>query len=455
MELYEFQRRAINFALKKKSTYMMIDMGLGKTAIALKTIEKSDYPALVFAPLRVCYVTWPDEIKKWTPNLKYTILHGPDKNIRLRLKRDIYIINYEGLKWFYTQAAKGKFKLRKFFMVFDESSMLKSPSTFRFKTLAHKMYPIFSPYRMCLSGTPAPNGLHELWSQYYMLDKGRRLGIYYTRYRDRFFDYILDAHKTVIKHGMQKEIYKIISDITFRLDSKDYKDLPKTVFNIIMVKPDATVKKLYDKLEKDFFLDFSSATISVDSSVGMSSKLQQMVQGAIYQDVDYSHKGSKPYQVIHDHKVEALKELINTSGGRSILCPINFRFEYDLICKGLKQTVPIIYGKTSAAESIKLVRRWNKGEIPLLLCHPRSIGHGMNLQTGGHIICWFGLTWSLESYLQLNARLARTGQQNTVVIHHLIMQDTIDEVIASVLAKKDSTQQELLDAIKNYWKSKM
>lgn len=455
MELYGYQRRAIDFALKKKSTYMMIDVGLGKTAIALKTIQKTNYPAFVMAPLRVCYTTWPDEIKKWTPDLNYTILHGEYKNAKLRVARRIYIINWEGLKWFYTQAARGKFKLRKFFMVWDESSMAKDPSTYRFKTLAHKMYPIYSKYRMNLSGTPATKGLHNLWSQYYLLDMGKRLGPYYTRFRDRFFDYDRDRYKTTIKPGCQSQIYSLIGDITFRLDAKDYGNLPKTTFNAIRINPTPAIRKLYDQMETKFFLEGDGWKSTVNSEAGMSSKLQQMVQGAIYKDVGSDHKGPKPFQLIHTLKVDALKELFETSNGKPILCPIWFRFEYEMIKKYVWKDVPIIYGGTNARKSIELVRQWNRSEIPLLLCHPKSIGHGMNMQTGGNTICWFGLTWSLEAYIQLNGRLVRTGQPHShVTINHLVMNDTIDEAILQVLARDDATQQDLFDAIKKYWMSK-
>lgn len=450
--LRDYQSRAIKFALQTKSSYMMVDIGLGKTAIALKTAEQVKLPVIVWAPLRVAYMTWPDEIKKWTPQLTYTIMHGDLKNATLGLERDIYIINYEGIQWFYNAARKGKFKLRKFFMIWDEASMLKDPRTTRWKLLADKMYPIFSKYRMHLSATPATEGLHGLWSQYYLLDFGKRLGTNYYSFEGRFFEKNEYNRKIIPRGFAQDEIYRRISDITFRLDAKDYKLFKDPVKVTSRIKLPQSLQDDYDTLEEEFMIQFNDMeTVEAINAANLASKLQQFVQGALYYAGDGEERKVK---YIHSLKAEALKELVEEAQGDPILCPIQFRFEYNMICKVFGRQLPIIAGQTSANQSIQYARAWNAGKLPLLLCHPRSIRYGLNLQEYGHLIIWYGLTWSLDDYIQLNGRLARSGQTKVVTINHLVMAGTIDEVIVEVLKDKDATQQDLLLAMKMYCRSR-
>lgn len=453
IQLRDYQRRAINFALQNKATYMMVDVGLGKTAIALKVAQKLkvEYkiPTMVWAPLRVAYMTWPDEIKKWTPDLKYVVMHGDLKNATLKLKRDIYIINYEGLPWFYEQARQGKFPLRKFFMIWDESSMLKDHRTKRWKTFANKMYPIYSQYRMHLSATPATEGLQFLWAQYFLLDNGRRLGQNYYSFFGKYFDQNQYSYEVKPKPFAEKQIYRRIQDLTFRLDAKDYKLFKDPVYVQSKVQLPLNLRKQYEELEKDFVLEFKEEDILVeaDTSANLSSKLQQFIQGALYYA---GNKGDRRVKSIHTVKAEALRELVETAQGDPILCPIQFRFEYDQLCKVFKKQIPIIAGQTNAAQSVAYARMWNEGKLPLLLCHPRSLRYGLNLQEVGHLIVWYGLPWSLEDYIQLNGRLARSGQKRVVTINHLVMSRTLDEVIMSVLQNKDATQQDLLNAMRRY-----
>lgn len=455
-KLHKYQQQALDFALKNKSTYQMLDMGMGKTAIALewiKRIPKNAKGTLVIAPLSTIYSSWPDELQIWAPDLNVTLLHGKNKNDYLSNKSDIYLINFEGIQWLF-EALKEYFAITNrvpfHSLVIDEGSMVKSHSTKRFKIL-RVLIEIFPKYKMILSGTPAPNGLHDLWSQYYILDKGKALGKNITSFRKSYF-FQVDRKGFIFKplKGSKDSIYRQIESITYRLEAKDHLIIPERIDNFIKVKLSTSVLSLYNKLEKDFYLALEDEESTAFCLPALSMKLRQFVQGAVYTDLDPSVKISKsitrPYTNIHNAKLNALKEIVECSS-KGILCPIQFRFELDILQKAFPKA-KVIAGGTSAIQASKLIKQWNQGEIPLLLCHPLSIGHGVNLQTGSNIIVWYGLTWSAEQYAQLNARLYRQGQKLNVVIHHLVCADTIDEKIMTALQDKISGQKELLDYLK-------
>lgn len=440
---HNYQNRAIDFAVYKGSSYQMIDMGMGKTMIALKAIQQVNIPAFVFAPLWPALTTWPDEIQKWTPNLNYTILHGNNKNTKIRLNRNIYILNYDGLKWFYNQCVKGNFKLRKFFMVFDESTYFKDHSTKRFKMM-QGLSRMYSPWRMNLSGTPAANGLHQLWSQYYVLDNGQRLKKHYTPFRDEYFHYFPKPHfKTVIKQEKKHDLYRAISDITFRLKASDYLNLPPLMFNDIRISLPPNIRKLYEKVKKEKVIELGDQPVVLNEAM-LTNKLRQITQGGLY-----TKRSSAEYKLLHNTKCAALKDLVDYSSGQPVLAAVNFRFEYDMICKYFKKQIPIVAGITSSRQAHLYIKQWNHGRLPLLLVHPGSVGHGMNIQSGGHIIVWYGVTFHLDHYQQLNARLHRQGQKNAVIVHNLSMVNTIDERIFNVLKQKDATQTDLLNAMRH------
>ena len=443
-QLHQYQKNAIEFGLENKTVFFAMDLGLGKTAVALKIIEQLKQPAIVFAPLRVIHNTWPDEIKKWAPGLSYKIIHGLDKrNALLSSKVDILLINFDGLKWFFNAVLERDIKWQKRVLVIDESSMIKSPSTLRFKLLK-KMMPLWSDYRFCLSATPTPNGYQELWTQYYMLDKGNALTPVFHQFRNRWFNYTgPPLYKTTVRKGASEQILKLIKPITYRLDANDYLKMPETIYNDIPLILSEPLRKKYKELEDNFFLEFVGANATAFSAAALSMKLRQFIQGAVYTD-----KKDGSFYPLHHIKVDALKELLETSAGQPILCPIQFKFELRMIHEFIDKSIPCIAGGTGIQESNRLIKAWNNSELPLLLCHPASLGHGVNLQAGGHIMLWYGLTWSLEHYLQLNGRLRRQGQKNTVTIHHLIMKDTVDERVVKVLKDKNATQSKLLDALK-------
>jgi SNF2 family DNA or RNA helicase len=439
LKLHDYQKRAIDFCLQKKTVFLMLDMGLGKTAIALKTMAMVGGPTLVLAPLRPAISTWPSEISKWTPHLSWTVLHGKNKNENLRKSRHIYILNYDGLKWFMGQMGRVRFG-KKFNLILDESSFIKSPSTIRFKTL-RKLSPLWSDYKLCLSATPAPNGLHELWSQYNMLDNGKRLGKTFFGYRGQYFNYSgPPVFRTTIRPGSAQLIFDKVKDVTFRLDAKDHLKLPPIMYNAINLNLTNKLYKQYKQLETDFFLDINNQEVAVFNSAALSSKLRQFISGNIY----LNRNGD--YEPIHNLKLKALEEL-RESTSKPILCPVQFKFSYYQIAKKYKN-VPIIAGITSTADAERYIKEWNRGNIPLLLCHPASLGHGVNLQAGGSVVLWYDLTWSLEQYHQLNGRLHRQGQKDSVVIHHLLINGTIDKTVLDVLKRKNATQKTLLDELR-------
>jgi len=410
------------------------------------TVKKNvDQPAIVLGNLDAIYDTWPKEIQKWYPQYTYSILHGPNKdNILAHSDADFLLMNYEGLRWFFHQVLDKRVKWKKRMLILDESSLIKDPSTKRFKML-RKLMPLWTDYRLCLSATPAPKGYHNLWSQYYMLDRGKRLYESYYRFRGAFFNYTgPPLYKTTLRKGSFEAIRDKIKDITYRLEGDDWLDLPKFIYNNIPVKLPPKLREKYKELEDNFFLEFEEAGATAFSAAALSMKLRQFIQGAVYTD---AKDGS--FYPLHQIKVNALKNLLESSAGQPILCPIQFKFELKMIREFIDRNVPCIVGGTSPKERRYYIDAWNRGDLPLLLCHPRSLSKSVNLQAGGHILLWFALTWSLEDYQQLNGRLRRQGQESDhVIVNHLMMEDTVDERVAAVLARDDATQAMLLNALK-------
>lgn len=440
LQPHKYQIKACAFAIKMRAVYLMIDAGLGKTLISLLFLRKLNRPAIVVAPLRVCYSVWPHEIKKWFPDMTCVVLHGAKKDKLLRKKADVYIINYEGLPWFYKACCEGKFPLKKYPVVFDEATFVKESSTKRFKIIK-KMMPMFSQYRLALSATPAPIGLHNLWSQYYMIDGGRLLGRYYSGFRDNYFAYSGPPYyRTTLRSEADKQsIFNIIKPRTFRLASKDYLDLPPLTHVEHMIELPRKLRAQYNELSSNAMLELDDVSVAALSDTALASKLKQFMQGAMY------YEGQK-YKVIHKLKIDLLKQIINELQGDPLLVPINFRFELDMIQKELG-TTPYIAGGVSAKSSDLIATAWNKGEIPLLLCHPKSVSHGLNLQGCAHNILWLALPWSIETFKQLYSRLWRQGQTKPVINRMCIITDTVDSKVLPVLKQRNATQNDLFNAV--------
>ncbi len=437
---HDYQEYAKDWIIEKEKSGLLLDMGLGKSIITLTAIDDLmfDYfeisKVLVIAPLRVAESTWDEEINKWDhlKGLRLSKILGSEKE---RIKglyapADIYIINRENVVWLVDKLKSSwDFDM----IVIDEISSFKSHKSQRFKAL-RKVRPLVNRI-VGLTGTPSPNGLIDLWSQVYLLDGGERLGKTITGYRDRYFlpdkrnQHIIFSYK--LKEEAEDRIYEKIEDICISMKAKDYLNLPERINNIVSVT--LKDKEKYKKLERDLLLELEEGDIVANNAAGLTNKLLQFANGAIYdEDGDVT--------IIHDDKLNALDDLIEAANGKPVL--VFYSFIHD------KDRIKARYKSAKILKTAEDIKKWNKGEIEILLAHPASAGHGLNLQSGGHIIIWFGLTWSLELYMQANARLDRQGQKETVIIHHLVAKDTVDEDVIKALENKEIGQEALLQAVK-------
>ncbi len=438
---YSYQEYALKFILNSKAAGIFLDCGLGKTVITLTAIAELMHnrfeisKALVIAPLRVAENVWDVEAKKWD-HLKHLrvakVLGSEKKRIQaLNTNADIYVINRENTKWLVDYYKKDwPFDM----LVLDELSSFKSHRAKRFKAL-RKVRPLCKRV-VGLTGTPAPNGLIDLWAQVYLLDSGQRLGKTISGYRDRYFlpdkrnQHVIFSYKP--REGAEEAIYKKLSDICISMKNRDYLTLPERMDNILGINLPPKVLEQYRQLERDLLLPLLEGDIVAGSAAVLTNKLLQITGGAVYDE-------EKKVQILHDEKLKALEDLVEATNGKPVLVYYNYRHELERIQKQFLCRV---------LDTAKDMEDWNKGEIPVMLAHPASAGHGLNLQNGGSTIIWFGLPWSLELYQQANARIHRQGQKNTVVVHHLVAKETIDEDVMQVLAKKQAGQEALLQAVK-------
>ncbi|GAB2547160.1 DEAD/DEAH box helicase [Gracilibacillus alcaliphilus] len=438
---HDYQVYATNFIVNNPIAAIFLEMGLGKSAITLSAIyelmlERFEVSrVLVIAPLRVARDTWPEEIEKWSHlnGLTYAVAVGTEKERLEALYSDahVYIINRENVEWL---IARSGFDFNFDMVVIDELSSFKSHQTKRFKSLM-KVRPKVK--RMVgLTGTPSSNGLMDLWAEYRILDMGERLGKFIGRFRESYFDpdkrnqHMIFSYKP--KPGAEKAIYDKIADITISMKGTDYLKLPNLMMNEVPVTLNHKEKETLDVMKRDLIATIKGEDITASNAAALSGKLLQMANGAVYDD-----KGSVIQ--IHDRKLEKLEDIIEAANGKPVL--IAYWFKHDLQRIQSRFKVEIL----TSSESIK---RWNEGKIQIAAIHPASAGHGLNLQAGGSTLVWFGITWSLELYQQTNARLYRQGQTDTVVIHHLIAKDTMDERVMEALNKKNNTQSALIDAVK-------
>ncbi|OLS02581.1 SNF2-related protein [Tissierella creatinophila] len=439
---HKYQEYAKDWIIEKEKSGLLLDMGLGKSVITLTAIDDLmfDYfeieKVLIIAPLRVAESTWDAEIEKWDhlKDLKISKVLGPEKKRieALEVKADIYIINRENVKWLVDLLVKDwPFDM----VVIDELSSFKSHKAGRFKALK-KIRPCMKRV-VGLTGTPAPNGLLDLWAQIYLLDGGERLGRTITSYRDRYFNpdkrnqHIIFSYK--VKENAEEEIYEKLEDICVSMKAEDYLHMPYRINNKIAVTLPKKIKEKYKQLEKDLLLPLEDSDIVANNAAALTNKLLQFSNGAIYDE-------NGDVEEVHDEKLKALDELIEAANGKPVLVFYSYKHDKDRIIKHLKNV--------RVLESKEDIDAWNKGEIPIMLTHPASAGHGLNLQAGGSIIVWFGLTWSLELYQQANARLHRQGQKENVIVHHIIAKGTVDEDVMRALDKKQINQGELLLAVK-------
>ena len=444
---HNYQKYAIEFILNYPVAAVLLDMGLGKTVIALTAIHSLLFDSfevskvLVVAPLRVARDTWPNEVKKWEhlKDLRVSVAVGDAKKRKIALMRkaDIYVINREMVKWLVEESGV---PFDYDMVVIDELSSFKNPQSLRFKALMK----VRSKVRRVvgLTGTPASNGLMDLFAEYKLLDMGQRLGRYITRYRLSYFQ--PDKTNGAIVYSYkplpfaEEEIFKKIGDITISMKSGDFLQMPEKIMTEYEVEMNEKEKQEYKHLKDNLVLSVGDQEITAANAASLCGKLSQMANGAVYTD-------DRNVQIFHERKLDALEDMIEAANGKPVMIAYWFQHDFDRIKKRL-QEMGVEFEKIDSEDSIK---RWNEGRLPVALIHPASAGHGLNLQSGGSTIIWFGLTWSLELYQQTNGRLWRQGQKDkTVVIQHIITKGTIDERILSALKHKDCTQEEMIAAVK-------
>ena len=436
---HNYQRYATQFMIDHPSCGLLLDMGLGKSVITLTAMWELLLDsfevgrALVIAPKRVAVWTWPSEFDKWDhlKGLSYSVVVGSEKERRAALgkKAFFYIINRENLVWL---IEKGYFHFD--MVVIDELSSFKSYQAKRFRMLRKVRGSV--KRIVGLTGTPASNGLMDLWAEIGILDGGERLGRYIGKYRERYF--LPDKRNRDVvfsykpKEGAEEAIYEKISDICVSMKASDYLQLPGLVSSEVPVSMDEKEKRLYEKLKSDLILPMEGGDIDAASAVGLSNKLLQMANGAVYDE-------NGKVRLIHDRKLDALEDLIEAANGKPVLIAYWFQHDRDRLMER--------FGAVQI-DTEKSIKDWNAVKIPVAILHPASAGHGLNLQEGGSYLIWFGLTWSLELYQQCNGRLYRQGAMSPVTIQHLITKGTIDEEVLRALQKKDCIQEALLSAVK-------
>lgn len=444
---HAYQQHAINHVIKHPFSALLLEMGLGKSSATLTAIDQlmHDYmevnKVLVIAPKRVAEDTWTSEINKWDhlKHLTVSKVLGSEVNRKKALfkKADIYVINRENVEWLVQYiGAMWPFDM----VVVDELSSFKSAKSRRFKAL-RAIRPKIKRL-VGLTGTPAPNGLIDLWSQMYLLDQGERLGKTIGAYRAAFFKPGKQVGHIVYNYRLlpeaEQQIFSRIEDICVSMRAEDYLELPERIDNVVKVKLEEKTLKAYYEFEKKEILALANGDeISTPNAAALTNKLLQFANGAIYDEQRVWHK-------FHDDKLDQLEELIEAANGKPVLVFYTYKHDLERIKERFKgKVVTFEDGGTS-----KVMQRWNNKEIEILCGHPASCSHGLNLQAGGHIMIWFGLPWSLELYQQAVARLDRQGQVETVTNHILLSEGTMDEDVWKALSNKSVGQDVLMEAVK-------
>ena len=444
-----YQERADRFVHDHQYCALFIDMGLGKTATILSVLtslifnEFTVRRALIIAPKRVATIVWPEEIAKWDDfsDIRHTVLHGNKKLEALEFKApgcDVLVINYEGIRWLAENAEKVPiFDM----IILDESTFVKNPDSKRFGMLSTFMHKI--PRRVILTGKPMPNGLQDLWAQFFLLDGGKRLGSDYKLFLQRYFLPIDPYSRKLFPYReSRKNIADIVADITLNMRREDYLDMPDFLVNEIRFDLPKKILKKYKYLEREFVMALPSGeTLIVNNEAAMSMKLRQFIAGFVYTDLE----GTAEW--LHKERLKVLAEIRDANPGKSLLIAIQFTEEVDLIRTFLKNNIPVINSTTSDTEGAAHLAAWNKGELQELLVHPSSVAHGLNMQFGGHLLVIFSQGWNLDHDDQLIKRLDRPGQKEQVIVHRIIARGTLDETMAASLRNKDRQQEGFLKVL--------
>lgn len=460
-DLFPYQQHATEFQCTHPDSMLWLDMGLGKTVITLTSIAyligcgflKS---VIIVAPIRVCRLVWRQEAMKWdhTKHIRFSLVTGTrDQRSRALLcDADVYLVNYENIQWLaeslqtYFIAKKREMPFQG--LVWDEVSKCKNSSTKRVSTI-RKLLSAFK-WRTGLTGTPAGNGYKDLHGQYLVVDGGVRLGTSKTAFRSRFYKK-QGPYTEVAYADTESTIKNLISDITLEMSAADYNPLPDMMVNDIEVELPDEARVQYDKIEREFFLRLDSGSeVEVFNQASLTNKCLQISNGAIYPIA-----GVPVWEPIHDAKLSALDEIIDDAQGQPVLCSYAYRSDADRIMSRYADIRPINLTECKSERALNdAMARWKSGDCRLMIGHPASMGHGVDgLQSRGHILVWFGLTWSLDLYEQFNARIRRQGQGAPVICHRIMCRDTMDQAQRLALQDKSTTQTSLRNAIKEYRQS--
>ena len=439
-DMHDYQNNIVNIIKEKRRVGVWIDLGMGKSVstltAALDLLEEfSVRRVLVIAPLRVANSVWAQEVKKWRhlSGLRVSVCTGNEKQrlTALHMDADVFVINRENIMWL---VEKKRTKWPFDMVVIDESSSFKNASTKRFKAI-RKILPD-TEYMVLLTGTPSPNSLLDIWSQMYMIDFGKALGRTMTGYKQRFFEQDYMGYNWTLRDGAEKTIHSLIEPSVIHMSAEDYLDVPDRIDLTERVVLEPSVMVQYKKFEKTLLLELDNGDeVEAMTAAVLANKLLQTANGSAYTDKNGA------WTAIHSEKLDALAEIIEDNPNENILVAYNYRFDLERLQERFKTAVLLDKKQDT-------IDRWNNGQIKLMLAHPASAGHGLNLQNGGSMIVWFGLTWSLEYYQQFNARLHRQGQLRPVRVVHIVSAETIDERVLQVLTMKDATQKSLLAALK-------
>lgn len=462
-----YQKKGMKFLLEHACAGLFWKPGRRKTSTTLGAFEflrsrKMLHRALVVAPRRVCSNTWPREIAKWAEfnHLRVVFLHGPDKDELLKQDADLYLINYEGLEWLLDikRVAKrtvtvntAKLETLKIdLLVLDELSKMKNHSSNRFLALRQVLH-LFGR-RWGLTGSPAANGLLNLWAECYCLDMGRSLGPYISHYRDQYFYPDRGGYNWKLIPGMDEAIYKRISPLVYQLDD-DKENLPELSDNIIMVDLPQKVLDVYQKLERDFITAVNDNIVTAATAATASMKIRQIAAGGIYHDKRPGYSGPRTWDNLHNEKVDALEDLVDELQGRPLLVAYEFQHDVDRLKKRFPDA--IYTDDLNDRQFDTVVEMWNRGEIPLMFGHPASMGHGLNLQGSSADVCFLSPTWDFELFDQFIRRVYRDGNPHEkITVHHIIASGTIEERVLAVIRRKDCTQNALFAALKQLAKEK-
>jgi len=456
---HEYQQRAATFGVQNACAGFFLDPGLGKTAIVLMifdTLKKMRIAKkmLVITPLRPMYLTWPAEVKKWDEfkHLKIQCLHGPCKASALYDDADVHVINPEGLKWLFSVVDDPSEHWD--ILCVDESTKFKHSDTERFRLLRPHLDKFRRRY--ILTGSPAPNGLLDLFGQVYILDLGANLGRYVSHYRAQYFTQGYDGFSWEPRYGAETEIYRKLSPLVLRMSQEDYLKLPECVgaawtetplIREVELPPD--VKKIYDKMESFLITELENDTVVAANAAAASGKCRQIANGGLYGSKRRKDMNDERGMYdLHEEKTNAVEEIIEELQGVPALVAYEFEHDRDRLLKRFGKNTPWIGGGVSAGRFREIEASWNSGSLPILLAQPQSVSHGLNLQATRAAVIWHSITWDLETYEQLIKRVWRQGQEHRTFVHHIVAKGTIDETVMKMLQKKDKVQRSLLTALK-------